>query len=238
MLSATPAHIEVATKIAEALRAELAPACARVEIAGSVRRQKPIVHDLELVLISHTVTRSEPADLFTERTWEELRIWDAVEELRLDGRAIPCLTSSAVPVPMEPERWQEKKRGARLLKLLLPKPKLFAELYIVTPETWGALYTIRTGSAEFSKRLVMHWTQLSGAGHVKDGRLCLPTWRGGKPISTPEEADVFRACRLSWLDPHLRQGELPIERLDCGHRSYQDTCETCCTWAEGAWGIA
>ncbi len=237
-LTAAHAHIDVAARVAEVLKAELAPACQRIEIAGSVRRRKPIVHDIELVLISHTVSRSEPVDLFQTRSWEELRIWDAVEELRLDGRAVPCITSSAEPVPLDPERWQEKKRDARLLKLLLLKPKLFAELYIVTPERWGALYTIRTGSREFSKRLVTHWTQLSGGGHVQEGRLTLPATLGGGPISTPREEDVFRACRLSWLDPQARQDALPVERIACGHRTYDNKCKTCCTWAETAWGIA
>ena len=43
--------LEDALPLAERIRAELAPHCVRVEIAGSVRRQKPDVGDLEIVAI-------------------------------------------------------------------------------------------------------------------------------------------------------------------------------------------
>lgn len=42
-LLAGHASIETATRTAEALKEELAPACERIEIAGSVRRRKSIV---------------------------------------------------------------------------------------------------------------------------------------------------------------------------------------------------
>ena len=46
-----PYEYEVMRKQAEALRELLAPACARIEIAGSIRREKPKVKDVELVAV-------------------------------------------------------------------------------------------------------------------------------------------------------------------------------------------
>jgi DNA polymerase/3'-5' exonuclease PolX len=43
--------LEEALPIAERVRAQLAPHCYRIEIAGSVRRRKPDVGDIELVAI-------------------------------------------------------------------------------------------------------------------------------------------------------------------------------------------
>ena len=45
--------VELATALrhADALAALLAPACERIEIAGSVRRRRPQPHDIELVII-------------------------------------------------------------------------------------------------------------------------------------------------------------------------------------------
>ena len=40
-----------ATLIAEKLKQELKPHCDRIEIAGSIRRGRPIVHDIDIVLI-------------------------------------------------------------------------------------------------------------------------------------------------------------------------------------------
>ena len=42
---------EQALKIAEKVKAQLAPHCARIEIAGSIRRKKPEVKDIEIVAI-------------------------------------------------------------------------------------------------------------------------------------------------------------------------------------------
>lgn len=43
--------LEEAQVIAERIKAELAPHCERIEIAGSIRRKKPEVGDIEIVAI-------------------------------------------------------------------------------------------------------------------------------------------------------------------------------------------
>ena len=44
-------ELQKAKAIAEELKALLEPVCQRVEIAGSIRRQKPEVGDIELLVI-------------------------------------------------------------------------------------------------------------------------------------------------------------------------------------------
>ncbi len=44
-------ELESALKIAADLMAELAPLCEKIEVAGSIRRQRPEVKDIDLVLI-------------------------------------------------------------------------------------------------------------------------------------------------------------------------------------------
>lgn len=43
--------LERAQKVADAVVKHLSPYCQRIEIAGSIRRRKPLVNDLDLVLI-------------------------------------------------------------------------------------------------------------------------------------------------------------------------------------------
>lgn len=43
--------LERAEKMAEAIVKRLSPYCKKIEIAGSIRRQKAIVHDIDIVLI-------------------------------------------------------------------------------------------------------------------------------------------------------------------------------------------
>ena len=44
-------RLETAQPIAKRVKEELTPHCERIEIAGSIRRGKPIVHDIDIVLI-------------------------------------------------------------------------------------------------------------------------------------------------------------------------------------------
>jgi len=44
-------RLEEATTIAERVKGILSPYCEKVEIAGSIRRRKSIVHDIDIVLI-------------------------------------------------------------------------------------------------------------------------------------------------------------------------------------------
>ena len=47
----TQISLESAQKIAEAVVKRLAPYCKRIEVAGSIRRRRPWVHDIDIVLI-------------------------------------------------------------------------------------------------------------------------------------------------------------------------------------------
>lgn len=58
-----------------------------------------------------------------------------------------------------------------------------------TKETWGLIFLIRTGPAEFGKRMLQYWKTITNGGYSKDGILHLP---GGTPVPTPEEEDVFQ----------------------------------------------
>lgn len=55
-----------ARAIAERLIERLSPSCERIEVAGSVRRQQPFVHDIELVAVPR-FEETEP-DLFGSPT--------------------------------------------------------------------------------------------------------------------------------------------------------------------------
>ena len=72
------------------------------------------------------------------------------------------------------------------------------DLFITTPEQWGCIYLIRTGSAEFCRQLM---TRAHGRGRrFRDGRL----WDGVTALSTPEEADIFRALGMEYVNPEKR----------------------------------
>jgi DNA polymerase/3'-5' exonuclease PolX len=84
------------------------------------------------------------------------------------------------------------------------------DLFFATPENWGLIYAIRTGSSLFSKRLAEHWCARgyhSHEGHLYyTGKPVLDCdgVRGAKRIDTPEEEDIFRICGMEWVRPEFR----------------------------------
>jgi DNA polymerase (family 10) len=45
-------HLEEADKLAEAIKAAVKAHCEKIEVAGSIRRQKPTVHDIDFVVVA------------------------------------------------------------------------------------------------------------------------------------------------------------------------------------------
>ena len=71
------------------------------------------------------------------------------------------------------------------------------DLYFATPETWGALILIRTGSAQhniaLSKRALNMGMKLSHKGLIKDGEIIAST-----------ERKIFDLLDLSYVPPEER----------------------------------
>lgn len=172
----------------ERFLAELAPACARIVVAGSLRRFRYEVGDVELVAISlpHTPQFGQPAypDQLTARLAE------LEHEQRITRYAYPDR-------PTLQGKW-----GTRYKELRIMVGGQFApwkvDLFITTAEQFGAIWTIRTGPAEFSQAFV---TALHQVGlRQDDGWLT----RDGARISTPEEEDYFAALGIDVIRPQDR----------------------------------
>lgn len=220
------APLAKARKVAEALVCELCHACERIEIAGSVRREKAMVSDLELIAIPRVEERDAVGQtaLFGAPKERVSLLWEALERMRAEGRIRPIKPGRGkTPADFEDdERWPEKRlEGSRYFRLWLPKPRLKLDLFVTTPARWPCVLVIRTGPAEFSAALVKHWTRVSGGGHFSEGEL---TDRYGRRVDVFEEEDVFRALGLSFIPPQSR----PQEWVDAvlSQFSMEATCET------------
>jgi len=171
-----------AKKVADDLVAKLSPVCQRIEIAGSLRRKKPTVGDIELVLIPALYI-----DLFDDGTVNEPEY--AIQFVS------DLLAEAGATFVKDGDKYKQVVIGG----------KYTVDLFITTPEKWGCIFTIRTGSAEFTKRLV---TMKFYGGlcpenlYFHDGRI----WESGKDkaYDTPEEADVFKVLGLDYIEPEMR----------------------------------
>ena len=168
--------LETAKEIAERVIEKLAPLCERIEIAGSIRRQKEEVGDIEIVAIPRPVS-----DLFGNPTTDHmLDLFDYSTIGRLE------------------------MGGHKYKKIVLTEgPQL--DLFIVTPPAqWGVLFLIRTGPAEYSHTIVttkMHGGLLPSHMHVKDGAIWINDLI---PLETPEEADVYNLLGIPYVEPEAR----------------------------------
>jgi DNA polymerase/3'-5' exonuclease PolX len=210
-----------ARRVAGALLSELAPACLRIEIAGSIRREKPWISDIELLAIPQLGEAGEApapaqASLFGDPSPATAPLpavnllWERIEEIsEQHTRIIPIKPSVAGEEP--DARWGEKRAaGSKYFKLWLPRAGLKVDLFMADRDTWGVLFAIRTGSADFSKALVTRWTHVSGGGHSTGARLL---GADGQPVSTPEEEDVFLHCQTLWIPPSARNGAADIKGI-------------------------
>lgn len=153
---------EIALKTLEQLK----PYCERIEIAGSIRREKPEPNDIEIVAIP------KPYDvgLFESGIATVVKHWQKVKG------ELPCkYTQRILP------------DGIKL------------DLFFATPENWGLILAIRTGSADYShKVLASTWVKL---GYKSEGGILQ---RNGKKYPVREEIELFKMLGLRWIEPKHR----------------------------------
>ncbi len=189
-----PVPLATAEPIAAALRGLLAPACARIAIAGSVRRRKPTVSDVELVAVPRLIV--EPAgDLWGERTVERDLLAERLAALAAGGELVP----RRVMLHRADGRREESRRIGPAYQALVYRD-LPIDLFIVRPPAeWGVIFALRTGPGDWNTRLV---TECQRYGRrVQGGRLLVD----GLPVACPEETDFFRAIGQPWVEPAERQ---------------------------------
>lgn len=182
-MAKTKITYQAAVNLAERIIKELSPVCAKIEVAGSVRRQKKMIGDIEIVCIPKPIT-----DIFGDVVVGSNNLDPHLAYLQLAARIV------------KGDKW-----GPKYKKFHLPAmPELSIDLFIPTPEEWGYTYTIRTGCAEFSHKLVTP-RQQGGflPGHLRVGGCRL--WDGGKALETPEEGEFFAALGIAYIPPELRE---------------------------------
>jgi DNA polymerase/3'-5' exonuclease PolX len=158
-----------ALKIANEVLELLRPHCIRVQIAGSVRRMKPEPNDIEVVAIP------KPYDvgLFESGLAKVVNKWQKVKgEL-----AYPTCKYTQRILP----------QGIKL------------DLFLVEPGNYGNQLAVRTGSADYSyKVLATGW--VNKGYHSENGYLT----KDGKRIEVREEKELFELIGIPYVEPKER----------------------------------
>lgn len=189
--------LDYARQVAEDLRARLSPACERVEIAGSIRRKKPWVKDIELLCIpkvERTVNLlGETANELNHL--ERLLDWLLICDYRMGSKLI-----SGGLLRKRPNKAGSFTYGPRN-KLLVHDPTGIAvDVFTTDERNWGMALLVRTGGAEFNKRVMSRFRKLGMRGHAYGG----VTDQEGNEIDCPDEETVFRLLGWAWIPPERR----------------------------------
>ena len=192
-MSTTTTRIPLADalKEAEAFRALFDGCFERWEFAGSLRRQKPTVGDIEHIIIAKRIP--DISKLFDGGGGEICAVKLRVEDLRRSNTLYPHIYTGSNGAP-----------GFRLGDKLMGVDfrDRHHELWLCTPCNWGCILAIRTGSADFSHGLVMRLRK-SGFRQM-DGYLCChnPDFAHEHYDRIPclDEATYFAAAGLDVAD--------------------------------------
>jgi DNA polymerase/3'-5' exonuclease PolX len=189
--------LHAAIKLAEAVQRELQPFCQRIEIAGSIRRGREVVNDIDFVILPMQSTVHSPQSTVQEikdRCKQKCRVITDGRQNFICAMRLPAGQEFQIDIFFA---------HSGVADLLAPEPSNF-----------GSLLLCRTGSkdhniklAQRAKDLDMHWNPYRGlfAGGVweLDGQESV--YHGGKLIASESEEQIFQALGLEWVAPAYRQ---------------------------------
>lgn len=115
-----------AMAVAEEVKSWLSPYCSKIMIAGSLRRKKPDVGDIEILCISHGVF--------------ELEVFNLVREKKLDYRL---------------NKKGNRTYGKQNKLLVHCASGIPLDVFSTTEENWATALVCRTGSKESNIRICM-----------------------------------------------------------------------------------
>jgi DNA polymerase/3'-5' exonuclease PolX len=192
---------ELAIEVANELEPLLVPFCERIAVAGSVRRGKAMVGDLEILFISRMEQRPNPDSLFGEAV-----------EVPLALEALDRLVSQRIILP-RPKRDGTRTWGSAIRLAAHCYTTLPVDFFRATEESWFNLLVCRTGGAQTNMQIasrakdrMLQWNpSIDCAGFTRlntrggDGK------GGRQQIRVTSEEDVFRTVGLECPPPHKRR---------------------------------
>ena len=195
--AATRIPLPQAVAEAERFRALFDGTYDRWEFAGSIRRKKPDIGDIEHVVIPRRDER-ESGDLYG--SMELFNTLRARAEDLISTRRLALHNYSMVD-DVERHRFGERYFGVDYGGRL-------HEVYMCEPDNWGMIMAIRTGSADFCQ-LLMRRLRANGYQSI-GGRLFINGLIGQLELrAAPHEDTVLHAAGLKYEDwpPEKREVE-------------------------------
>jgi DNA polymerase/3'-5' exonuclease PolX len=162
---------------------QISAACDRIEIVGSLRRQKVGVNDIDLLVIPRFI-----------QVQDETLFGGPYQENQLDKQ----LSQLCLSHDMELDA-----NGTKIKRFLktVDSDTVPIDLYVATEQTWWTLLLIRTGSRQHNIKLARRAMELQM--HLKaDGSGLLTS--NGRIISVGSEEEIFQHLKIEYRSPEER----------------------------------
>ncbi len=198
--------LATAQQVAASLQDLLLPACQRLVVAGSVRREKPDVGDIELVIEPRYTAVEQRVTLFDTQTVRQCALEQQVQALFGMGILQPRFKENGAVIAW-PKQFTSDSRYLATWYCPDDHERFKLDLFIQRPDrlrVWGWQLLLRTGPRDANTLLVTHRNKgglLPPTCVVKDGTV---TTTSGLPIPLETEAAVFEAWHLVYVPPQQR----------------------------------
>lgn len=169
-------RLKQAHQLARKVKATMEPFCERIAIAGSIRRKKEEVKDIEIVMIPKMANSNN-------------RSTGWIKAIRSFGYIY---------------KGDKQKGGVNVAKYIqtaMGQENIKIDFFIATPENWSMTYLIRTGPADFSASILLRFNTF---GYRSVGSIPTLIKDPDIKLSFESEEKIFDFLNLPYLEPEIR----------------------------------
>jgi DNA polymerase/3'-5' exonuclease PolX len=170
-----------AERLAHQIAAALTPFCDQIEVAGSIRRRRPLVGDIDLVVLP----KPGQLEALKERCKRNTKVLTDGDQ----NLIVELKTTGDEPVQLD---------------IFIAKPEV-REMFETTPTNFGSLLLCRTGSVAHNIYLVQHAKALGLVWNPYHGVFGPDGTGRSKLRASATEAEIFSALKLPFVKPEDRE---------------------------------
>lgn len=193
--------LEEAREIAEEVKAQIEDVCESVVVAGSIRREKAEVGDIELVCVPKFAEVKKQVDLFTEKMVKVNLLEKRIYEMFNAGAIVPGLKSNGTR-----KAWLGSSDSRYIAAEWCEK--IGVDFFIQLPDRmdlYGWQLFLRTGPGDANQLMVTRRDQRGlKPNHIFIGEGRVVDLRDDTPIMLPDEETVFEVWGMEYVPPQGR----------------------------------
>ena len=211
--------LSVGVELARAVHFDVRPYCSRVAIAGSVRRGKPIVGDVELVCVSKPGRPVPP-------TQGQVGMFDdGIVAVTPADDQLTAYLRDRVEDPTSPWALRPNVAGVTSfgpVNKYMTYDDAPVDIFTAHPSTFGMLFFVRTGDAEWVVRAMAEFKRQGCRAHPYRGvevavdgdvtaEVLAPARWAWAEVLCPTEKTVFELLGWPFVEPEDRTGAKALE---------------------------